>query len=384
MTELTTWLRLVHTRGLGPKLLRKLLNGFGSVDAIASASGGKLAEIGLSRRVIDAMSNVDPQLIEKDISWSREGDDRHILTLDSARYPALLKEIADPPIVLYVRGDPDVLQTPQLSIVGSRKPSAGAQANALRLAEELAAMGITITSGLALGVDGYAHRGALQANGFTVAVTATGLDRVYPASHQTLARDIAKSGAIISEFPVGTNPMAGNFPRRNRIISGLSYGTLVIEAALKSGTLITAGHATEQSREVFAIPGNIDNPQAKGSHALLKAGATMVETSADILQQLAPVLPKTFELTDEPARQKAPDVAPPVANSTQQQNSGNAAGQSDKILTALEFDALSLDELVEVTGLDVVSVTNLTLELELTGQINTVAGGRYQKVHAGK
>lgn len=392
MAELTTWLSLVHTRGLGPKLLRKLLAGFGSVDAIASASDSKLAEIGLSRKVIDAMNNVDKELIDADINWSHEGDDRHILTLDSALYPSLLKEIADPPIVLYVRGDPEVLQTPQLAIVGSRKPGPGAQANGQRLAGEIASFGITITSGLALGVDAIAHRAALDADGFTIAVTATGLDRVYPASHQSLAQEIAASGAIISEFPIGTNPLPAYFPRRNRIISGLSYGTLVVEAALKSGTLTTAAHATEQGREVFAIPGNIENPQARGSHSLLKDGATLVETSADILRQLAPVIPKTLDFAADPKtsmpKKPTPAVEQNIATAAEK-HPGKPKNQpgDDKqsiVLAAIEYEPLSIDELVDNTGFDIVAVTNLTLELELSGLIETVAGGRYQKLSSGK
>ncbi len=393
MTELNTWLSLVHTRGLGPKLLRKLLAGFGSVDAITSASDSKLADIGLSRKVIAAMNNVDQALIDADINWLQEGDDRHVLTLDSALYPALLKEIADPPIVLYVRGDPEVLQTPQLAIIGSRKPGPGAQVNAQRLAGEIASFGITITSGLALGVDAIAHRATLDANGFTVAVTATGLDRVYPASHQSLAQEIAASGAIISEFPIGTNPQPAYFPRRNRIISGLSYGTLVVEAALKSGTLTTAAHATEQGREVFAIPGNIDNPQARGSHALLKDGATLVETSADILRQLAPVIPKSIDFVTNPDTATAPKNPSPTLPALNKEatiprtkacpKKFTNAADNDKqstVVAAIEYEPLSLDELVEVTGYDIITITNLTLELELHGSIETVAGGKYQKI----
>lgn len=402
MADLTSWLTLVHTRGLGPVLLRKLLAGFGTVDAISSASNSKLADVGVSRKVIDAMNNVDPTLIENDLQWSQQGDDRFIITLDSPLYPSLLKEIADPPIVLYVRGDPEVLQTPQLAIVGSRKPSRTAENNALLIATELAGFGITVTSGLALGVDAFAHRGALQSGGFTIAVTATGLDRVYPASHQSLAHEIAAHGAIISEFPIGTNPLPAYFPRRNRIISGLCYGTLVVEAALKSGTLTTAGHATEQSREVFAIPGNIDNPQAKGSHALLKAGATLVENTADILQQLAAVLPASLDFAEDPDQPAAvtarprktnptdaavrqavkskstPQSAPPPAEMAPK-NSSDPDSRSDAILKAIEYSALSLDEIVDATGFDIISVTNLTLELEISEKIENVAGGRFQK-----
>ncbi len=395
--ELRHWLTLVHTRGLGPKLAHKLLRGFGSADAILSASSSKLASIGLPAKVIDALSVADQQRIDDDLNWQNEGDDRFIIALTSPLYPLLLKEIADPPMVLYVRGDPEVLQTPQLAVVGSRKPTHSAEKHAFEFARELAGYGITITSGLAHGVDGSAHRGALQADGFTVAVTATGLDRVYPAQHQSLAREIAASGAIVSEFPIGTNPLPAYFPRRNRIITGLSYGTLVVEAALKSGTLTTAGHATEQSREVFAIPGNIDNPQARGCHALLRAGATLVESSDDILTQLAPLLPGSLILTennrsetpipaDTPATVAATDTAvPPLTGNAQETRPSKTPEHADSgstdvgLLEVFEAEPLSLDEIVERSGRDIVTVTNLTLDLELDGKVISVAGGKYVK-----
>lgn len=225
---LLPWLTLVHTKGLGPGLLRRLLEGFGSIDAILGASDSKLKQCGLPDKVVTSMRQVDEAGIKADLDWMNEAQDRSIITRDAPQYPAQLKEIADPPLVLYVRGDADVLNTPQLAIVGSRKPSHSAENHAFNFASQLASYGITVTSGLALGVDSCAHRGALSADGYTVAVTATGLDRVYPAKHQQLAREIAGSSAIISEFPVGTNPHAGFFPRRNRIISGLSLSLIHI------------------------------------------------------------------------------------------------------------------------------------------------------------
>lgn len=394
--DLTLWLTLVHTRGLGPKLLHKLLTGLGTADAIVGCSDSKLRSIGLPAKVITALRSVDQARIDTDLQWLAEADDRHIITLDSGKYPKQLKEIADPPVALYLRGDPQVLQTPQIAVVGSRKPSRSAEQHAYKFSRELAEFGITITSGLAHGVDGQAHRGALNAEGLTVAVTATGLDRVYPAQHQSLAHEIAASGVILSEFPIGTNPLPAYFPRRNRIIAGLCYGTLVVEAALKSGTLTTAGHATEQSREVFAIPGNIDNPQARGCHALLRAGATLVETTADILQQLAPLLPTTLEFTDDntsssqippsggaPSEDQSaitspqpPEPTSPALVVTPPQ-SNRPKSKSDMILAAFEHDPQSLDEIVERTGYDIVTVTNLMLDLELDSLIEAVAGGKY-------
>jgi len=360
----------VHSKGLGPSLLRKLMEGLGSVDAILGSSDSKLRQAGLSEKVITAMRSVDDADIQTDLDWLNDADDRSIITRESKHYPSQLLEIADPPLVLYARGDIDVLSTPQLAIVGSRKASHSAENHAFDIARRLAGYGITVTSGLALGIDGCAHRGALAGDGYTVAVTATGLDRVYPAQHQQLAREIAASSVIVSEFPIGTNPNAGHFPRRNRIISGLCYGTLVVEATLKSGTLTTAAHATSQAREVFAIPGNIDNPQSRGCHALLKKGATLVESVADILEPLAPMLASAMSaqsLQDTPTAEK------------------KAVAHNDsalKILDALGHDQMSLDELIKRTGFDTKTVTNLTLDLELEGTIEKVAGGNFVRATA--
>ncbi|OED37463.1 DNA protecting protein DprA [Chromatiales bacterium (ex Bugula neritina AB1)] len=396
-----TWLTLIHTRGLGPKLLHKLLDGLGSADAIVGTSDSKLISIGIPAKVVNALRNVDQERISADLQWMEGGDDRYIIPLDSVLYPGQLKEIADPPVALYVRGDPEVIQTPQLAIVGSRKPTHSAEKHAYNFAREIAGSGITITSGLAYGIDGCAHRGALKAEGFTIAVTATGLDRVYPARHQSLAQEIATEGAIISEFPIGTNPLPAYFPRRNRIITGLSYGTLVVEASLKSGTLTTAGHATEQSREVFAIPGNIDNPQARGCHALLRAGATLVETSADILTQLAPLLPGSLTLagdTDnalastelsqtqsgkttsaEPSEIEISADAGTVSDPAGISQSSKKPVPAQQLLDLFEFEPQSLDDIVMRSGQDIVTVTNRTLDLELEGWILAVAGGKYIK-----
>lgn len=365
---ITPWLRLVHTSGLGPALFQKLLKGFGSFDEIQRASDSKLASVGVSAKVIDAMHQVDQQRIDLDLQWLQGGSDRAILPLNSPLYPQILREISDPPIVLYVRGDPEVLLTPQLAVVGSRKPSVTAEHHAVSLCKEIAGYGITITSGMALGVDACAHRGALEAKGLTVAVTATGLDRVYPARHQSLAQEIVEAGAIVSEFPIGTNPLPGHFPRRNRIISGLSYGTLVIEAALKSGTLTTAAHAIDQSREVFVIPGAVNNPHTRGSNSLIKSGATLVETSTDILQQLAPVLPTALDLEQRAQQQPFDDDIPTGDTPTA------------RVLRAINHEALSIDSIIEETGLDIISVTNLTLDLELQGIIAADAAGRFIKV----
>ena len=372
--NLTPWLTLVHSKGLGPSLLRKLLEGLGSIDAILGSSDSKLRQAGLPDKVIKAMRNVDNDDIKTDLDWLNDADDRSIITRESELYPSMLREIADPPLVLYARGDTDVLNTPQLAIVGSRKPGHSAENHAFDIARQLAGYGITVTSGLALGIDGCAHRGALAGGGYTVAVTATGLDRVYPAKHQQLAREIAAGSVIVSEFPIGTNPNAGHFPRRNRIISGLCYGTLVVEATLKSGTLTTAAHATSQAREVFAIPGNIDNPNSRGCHALLKKGATLVESVADILEPLAPMLASRIPAEPLPGPQPHPPNIP--------EKPARRESSATKLLEALGHDQMSLDELIERTGLDTTTVTNLTLDLELEGTIEKVAGGNFVRALA--
>lgn len=370
-SHLLPWLTLVHTKGLGPGLLRKLLEALGSIDSILGASDSKLRQAGLPEKVVTSLRQVNPANIQTDLDWVAAASDRSIITRDSARYPDRLREIADPPLVLYVRGDADVLATPQLAIVGSRKPGYSAEHHAFDIARQLAIYGITITSGLALGVDGCAHRGALAAGGFTIAVTATGLDRVYPARHQQLAQEIAGTSAIISEFPIGTNPHASFFPRRNRIISGLAYGTLVVEATLKSGTLTTAAHATSQAREVFAIPGSIDNPQSRGCHALLKNGATLVETVADILEVIAPLLPESVSFASDQKTGENPSDAPEP----------EVDAATNKLLQALGYDPLSLDQLADRAGLDIVTATKMTVDLELNGVIKKITGGNFVRAN---
>lgn len=369
MAALRPWLQLVHARGIGPAVVQKLLTCFDDAADIVNAADARLLAAGLSPRLIAALRKADEQRISADLDWLALGGDRTILPLHAAAYPKLLKEIADPPVVLYVRGDPEVLQTPQLAVVGSRKPTSSAERLTHDLCVDIAGYGLTITSGLALGIDAAAHRGALSAEGYTIAVTATGLDRVYPARHQQLAQQIATSGAIVSEFPIGTNPLPGHFPRRNRVISGLSYGILVAEATLKSGTLTTAAHATDQSREIFAMPGVINNPQSRGSNGLIRDGATLVESAADVLSQLAPLLPQTIEFQQVPRQAADYDDDIPTADTPMA-----------RVLRAINHEALSIDQIIDATALDIISVTNLTLELELNGVIETDSSGRYIKI----
>lgn len=309
-----------------------------------------------------------------DLAYIESQSGLHCLTYDNPLYPRLLREIPRPPPLLFVRGDPTCLSLPQLAIVGSRSPSGGGIENAERFAHYMAECGFAITSGLALGIDAAAHRGALRAGGKTIAVMGTGINLIYPSRHRQLAQDIIDSGgALVSEFPLGTASHACNFPQRNRIISGLSGGTLVVEAAVQSGSLITASYALQHDREVFAIPGSIHNPLARGCHQLIRQGATLVETAQDIVDQLAGLLSykrqevKTGkvlqpELFDEPA-----DDAPIL--SADEQN----------LLQSLGYDPLPVDLLAERTGLDVGNLSAQLIGLEIKGLIQQV-GACYQRI----
>ena len=315
---------------------------------------------------MEFLQHPDFAQLASDLAWLRASG-AHLVSIVGTGYPTQLLEIAQPPPFLYVLGDPAVLSTPQLAIVGSRNPTAAGRRTARGFAAELALCGLTITSGLALGIDGVAHEGALL-HGSTIAVCGTGLDTLYPAAHTALARRIALRGAVISEFPPGTRPLRAHFPRRNRIISGLSLGTLVVEAAQESGSLITAHCALDQGREVFAVPGSIHGPLSRGCHRLIRSGAKLVETTRDILMELR------FSLRDQMLAAE-PGVAA---------QEGRAVPVLDKeyeiLLDALGFEPASLESLADVTGLSGESLASMLLILELEGRIAPHPGGRYCRV----
>lgn len=300
----------------------------------------------------------------------------HCLTYDNPLYPRLLREIPRPPPLLYVRGDPTCLSLPQLAIVGSRNPSGGGSENAERFAHYLAERGFAITSGLALGIDAAAHRGALRAGGKTIAVMGTGIDLIYPSRHRQLAQEIVESGgALVSEFPLGTSSHASNFPQRNRIISGLSGGTLVVEAAVQSGSLITASYALQHDREVFAIPGSIHNPLARGCHQLIRQGATLVETAQDIVDQLAGLLSyKRQEVRS--AKTLQPELFDEPVDAVEE---NLLSSDEQSLLQALGYDPLPVDLLAERTGLDVGNLSAQLIGLEIKGLIQQV-GACYQRI----
>ena len=352
--ELAAWLRLTLIPGIGGESQRKLLAAFGLPEAIFAA--GRLA----TRSVIGDRANLlfdfDPsEEVDRNIAWASQPG-QSILTLADKAYPQSLLEIADPPNVLYVRGNAALLQTRGLAMVGSRNATPQGLQTAENFAKTLAGRGLCIISGLALGIDAAAHRGALAAGGDTIAVIGTGADRIYPARNKELALAIVEQGAIVSEFPLGTPAIAANFPRRNRIISGLSRGVLVVEAAPESGSLITARLAGEQGREVFAIPGSIHSPVARGCHKLIKQGAKLVETAQDVLEELG-------------------DINQQVVTSE-----SSTSSEENPLLAALGHDPCTLDELVERTGLRADQLLGELLTLELSGQLATLPGNRYQRL----
>ncbi len=350
------WLGLLRVSGVGCRTFLKILDHC-SPEAVFSESTAALVAMGLKNKSIKAIKNPDWATVDNDLMWLSL-ENNHLITLDNPFYPQQLKQISDPPPLLFLRGQKQLLSSPQIAIVGSRNPSTEGKQIAFDFAHSLANQGFTISSGLALGIDGCSHYGALKATGNTIAVAGTGLDRVYPASHKQLATEIVTHGAMISEFPPGTNAIAGNFPRRNRIISGLCLGLLVVEAAKKSGSLISARLALEQNRDVFAIPGSIYNPLARGCNGLIREGAKLVETTDDILQELNQYN-QQHNISISKNNQSELDLA--------QQN----------LLNLVMFSPTSVDILVEESGYSAEIISSMLLILELQGYISAAPGGGY-------
>ena len=362
--DLRYWLALRHAPGVGNTTFRQLLESVDSPRDLFVPASGDMPD--LPAKLRHYLKKPDWQQVDAELQWA-EDNQCCILTLQDPRYPHLLKQIPDPPPILFVRGQTDCLQHPQVAMVGSRNPSGSGRQIAYEFARQLTQSGLTITSGLALGIDAASHEGALAGGGSTIAVAGTGLDRIYPARHRDLALQILENGAIISEFSPGTPALAGNFPRRNRIISGLSLGTLVVEAAVKSGSLITARLAAEQGREVFAIPGSIHNPLARGCHELVKLGAKLTETTTDILEELGYQAMQHFS-------------ALPVEFSG---SAGDPTNQDPTLLSVIEkmgYEPISIDTLVARCGLTADVVSSMLLTLELQGCI-TSTGGLYSRIN---
>lgn len=376
--ELEAWLRLALTPGIGNDAARRLLAAFGLPQAVFAQGRAAWRQL-LSEAQAEALSSEPPELaaqLQATTDWLAQGDDglaRRLVTLGDAAYPVGLLAMADPPLMLYLFGQVQRLDAgwpaQALAMVGSRNPTPQGAQNAQQFARAFAAAGLCVVSGLALGIDGAAHKGALQASDeavpaerlATIAVVGTGADRVYPRQHRELAHRIARHGLIVSEYPLGTPPLPGNFPKRNRLIAGLTQGTLVVEAALQSGSLITARLASEQGKEVFAIPGSIHSPQSRGCHALIRQGAKLVETAQDVLEEL-----------------HWPGVAV-VAPMPADAGSGRPLSRDASVLLdALGADPVSLDALLARTGLDTATLQAHLLELELDGLVGRLPGGLFQ------
>lgn len=364
-STLRDWLALWRVPGVGARGFAALAGRFGSPSGVFTASRSRLAEAGLKERSLDALAAPDWAGVDADQEWAAQPG-RSVITRADAAYPALLSELPDPPPLLFVHGNPDVLSLPQLAMVGSRKPSRTGVETARDFSKALADAGLAISSGLALGIDAAAHRGAVDADGVTIAVMGTGPDRLYPKRNAKLAGAIVERGALVTEYPVGTPVLANNFPRRNRVISGLAVGTLVVEAALRSGSLITARLAMEQGREVFAIPGSIHNPMARGCNALIKQGAKLVETAQDIAEELA-------ALFGVLAASDAHDDAVSAAD-------GNALDADyQRLLDVVGFEPTSVDSIVERSELTAEEVSSMLLLLELQGRVEAMPGGRFSR-----
>lgn len=365
-TELRAWLRLMATPRVGNSTARKLLTVLGSPEAVVHASFDTLQ--GLVGAPLATALGQEPErfdaLLAQTEAWLSQGPDRHLVPLGSPHYPQALLEMADPPLLLHVMGQLNMLNHPRkVAMVGSRNPTPQGTENARAFAHALSDAGVCVVSGLALGIDGAAHQGSLQGRTGGIAVVGTGLDRVYPKAHHALAHALAQHGALVSEYLIGTGPLPGNFPKRNRIIAGLSQATLVVEATLDSGSLITANLANEMGREVLAIPGSIHAPQSKGCHSLIRQGAKLVESARDVLEdlqvQMRLALDNAAETTNHaPTNPTAPTCA---------------------VLKALGYDPVGLDELQARTGLDTPALQARLWELEMAGALNRLPGGLFQQ-----
>ncbi|MFM8759308.1 MAG: DNA-processing protein DprA [Methylophilaceae bacterium] len=363
------WLRMHEIQGLGRQTTYQLLKAFGSAEAIFAASHANLRKVVSDDIANQIKAETVSDQIKITLEWLAEPNN-HLITLADEDYPRLLLETPDPPPILFAKGQLSCLQQPSIAIVGSRNPTAQGEKNAHDFAMLLAEFGFTIVSGLAIGIDAAAHRGALASNGKTIAVVGTGLDIVYPAKHRELAHEIIKQGLLISEFSLGTPSLPQNFVQRNRVISGLSMGCLVVEASLQSGSLITAKFATEQDRDVFAIPGSIHSPQSKGCHQLINQGAKLVDAVQDIVHELksehfvslaAMPLKKNFI----PAKNTSPEEIP----------------HADKaLLDLMSFEPVTVEYLLQHSGLTSDTLSSILISLELDNKIASMPGGRYQRI----
>ena len=370
-SDLLGWIAVARAGSCNGHAVLRAVKSLGSVGGLFDAGERELAGLGFTRAAVTRLRGVD---------WNAVRRERELLgsigavlvPIGTSRYPARLAAISSPPPVLYCRGDPEVLDWPQVAVVGARSATRGGRERARALAGELAACGLAVTSGLARGIDAAAHRGALDAGGRSVAVVATGLDRIYPRSNAGLARELVETGAVVTERASGTPPLPRNFPRRNRLISGLSLGVLVVEASLRSGSLITARLAADEGREVFAVPGSVDNPLSRGCHALIRDGAKLVESVADVVDEI--VYPG--EVTALRA------VRPSDAADGSGRTAATLGAPERGVLDAVGHDPITLDQLVDGTRTPASRLAAMLLELELEGWIEALPGSRYVRTSA--
>lgn len=387
--DLAAWLRLTHCDGIGSAAQRALLAAFGLPGQIFAASAAALAAVVGHDAAHRLQAPADTAKIDAALAWAQDGGNR-ILTLADGEYPHALFDVGDPPTLLYVKGDPALLGKPALAMVGARSATPQGIANAEAFARSLSEAGLTIVSGLAQGIDAAAHRGALAGQAATIAVIGTGADRVYPAANKTLAHQIAERGVLISEFPLGAPPLPHHFPRRNRLIAGLSRGTLVVEAAPGSGSLITAKLAAELGREVFAIPGSIHSPLSRGCHRLIRDGAKLVETAQDILEELRwasgeaslpphlarPAAARVKHRAEQAEVGRTAALFPPATPTP----AFPAESDEARVLAALGHDPVDIDTLATRSGLTVDALYAILLPLELDGHLSRLPGGRFQRM----
>ena len=367
--DLESWLLLVKSPQLGPVGIRYLLEQLGSTEQIFAASTTTLRDLKTPNASIRWLRKARVSDIDYELAWCKTKH-HHVVSIFDDAYPLLLRELHDAPTLLFVKGDINLLSLPQLAIVGSRNPTNIGKQVAFEFSRYLSQCGLVISSGLAQGIDGQSHKGALS-NGKTIAVCATGLDRVYPAKHHQLAQQIAEQGALVSEFLPGTELHKAFFPRRNRLISGLSIGTLVVEASVRSGSLITAQYALEQGREVFAIPGSIHNPMAKGCHKLIQQGAKLVEKADDILEELQSHLQHlTLALKSETGGK---------ISLSQKLDMSKLGADYQDLLEVISYSPISIDELIENCNFKADQISSMLLILELEGFVSNAGSGRYTR-----
>lgn len=360
---LASWLQLTLTPGLGAATIRELLGEFGLPENVIAAKRAQLARVASPQALEALYSDAVARAVERALAWLAQPGNA-LVTLADAQYPKLLLEIADPPPLLYCRGRLELLNCPALAVVGSRNATAQGRRNAEQFARAFSEAGLSIVSGLAQGVDAAAHRGGLAGGGSTIAVLGTGADIVYPPANAALAAEIGERGLLVSEFALGTKALGHNFPRRNRLISGLAQGCLVVEAALASGSLVTARAAAEQGREVFAVPGSIHSPLSKGCHALIKSGAKLVESAEDVLAEFVAFRRTGFASTRASADADAPE-----------------SGAAEPLLAHMGFDPVDVDSLCARAGLPAERICAELLRLELAGRVAALPGGLYQRLN---